>query len=124
MATMMRQGTRASDGPAPTFTRRGLLRGARRSAPLALAGLLKGVTFGVLARQAGLSLGETVAMSAVVNAGTAQFVALGPWPAPLLPLALAATALLINARNLLMGATLAPWLGRLAPSAATPRPSS
>src|SRR5215813_10541223 len=80
-----------------SFTLRGALLGARRSLPLALAGLTEGVAFGVLARQAGMSLGETLAMSGLVYAGTAQFVALGLWVAPLPFVALAATTLLVNA---------------------------
>jgi 4-azaleucine resistance transporter AzlC len=98
-----------------SFTLLGALLGARRALPLALAGLTEGVAFGVLARQAGMSLAETLAMSGLVYAGTAQFVALGLWVAPLPVVALAATTLLVNARHLLMGATLAPWLRRLSP---------
>ena len=52
-------------------------------------------------------------MSATVFAGTAQFAALELWGAevPLLPLL--ATTLAINARMLLMGATLYPWMALL-----------
>jgi len=98
-----------------SFTLRGALLGANRALPLALAGLTEGIAFGVLARQAGMSLGETLAMSSLVYAGTAQFVALGLWVAPLPIVALAATTLLVNARNLLMGATLAPWIRQFSP---------
>jgi 4-azaleucine resistance transporter AzlC len=55
-------------------------------------------------------------MSATVFAGASQFVALGLWrdPAPIL-LIVAATAL-VNARHLLMGASLAPRLREFSPA--------
>lgn len=103
------------EAEAVEFTVSGALLGARRALPLAISGLADGLVFGVLARQAGMSLGEALLMSGAVFAGTAQFVALGLWTAPLPVVALAATTLVVNARHLLMGATLAPHLGRLSP---------
>jgi 4-azaleucine resistance transporter AzlC len=52
-------------------------------------------------------------MSALVLAGAAQFVALGLWVSPLPTLAILLTTLVVNARHLLMGAALRPWLARL-----------
>jgi 4-azaleucine resistance transporter AzlC len=72
-----------------------------------------GTVFGVLAKQAGLSLGEVILMSAVVNAGSSQFVAVGMWGVPIPSIPIVATTLLVNLRHVLMGLTIRPWLSRL-----------
>jgi 4-azaleucine resistance transporter AzlC len=70
--------------------------------------LAYGAVWGGLARQAGLSLGEAMAMCLLVSAGTAQFVALpmlaGGAPAWLLVV----TTYIVNLRHYLMAASLAP----------------
>jgi len=95
------------------FTRAGFLRGARTGLALAPAMTPFGLVLGVLAAGKGLSLLETVLMSGLVFAGTAQIVALELWaePAPILAATLA--AFVINLRLAPMGAALAPWLDRL-----------
>ena len=80
--------------------------GALRCAPVALGVLAYGLVFGALAQQAGLSFGETAFMSAVVFAGSAQFVALGLWTLPPPVLALAVATFLVNFRFFLMAATM------------------
>src|SRR5439155_23987943 len=60
-----------------TFDLAGVLAGAWRCLPVALSVFAYGTVFGVLSRQAGLSLPETLLMSGLVFAGSAQFVALG-----------------------------------------------
>lgn len=54
-----------------------------------------------------------ILMSALVNAGGSQFVALGLWRLPLPISAILLTTLVVNLRHLLMGATLSPWLRHL-----------
>jgi len=80
--------------------------GALRCAPVALGVLAYGLVFGALAQQAGLSLGETAFMSAIVYSGSAQFVALGLWTLPPPVLALAVATLLVNFRFFLIAATM------------------
>jgi len=95
------------------LTRAGWWRGAREILPICAFVFVLGSTFGVTARQAGLSPALASLMSATVFAGGAQFAALGllgPPPA-MLPLLLGTLA--INARLLLLGAAIAPWLSRL-----------
>lgn len=108
-------GAAVADTAVP-FTRAGALRGARRTLPLALAGVVDGVVFGVLAGEAGLGLGEAALMSGLVYAGGAQFVVVELWTTPLPVATILLTTLVVNARHLLMGAALRPWLGRLAPA--------
>ncbi len=92
---------------------KGTLWGFKRMAPLSLFVVAFGLAFGVAAIQHGLSSWETLLMSSLVFAGTAQFAALELW-GPTIPLtALIATTFAINARHLLMGASLYPWLRHL-----------
>lgn len=88
--------------------------GARDTAPLMLGVFPFGITFGMLALGAGLTIGETVGMSLLVFAGAAQFFAIlllgqgvSSWSV------LGMTTLLVNLRHLLMGASLAPHLFKL-----------
>ncbi|MFJ3463600.1 AzlC family ABC transporter permease [Achromobacter spanius] len=89
--------------------------GFKELTPISLFVTAFGAAFGVAASQGGLSDSTVVIMSAVVFAGVAQFAALDLW-GPHLPIfALAMTVFAINARHLLMGATLYPWLRHLPP---------
>jgi len=101
-----------------TFTRGGLALGFRRGLPLGLGSIAFGLLFGVLSKQAGLSLGEACLMSAVVFAGSSQLVALGMWGTPIPVLPIVATTLLINLRHVLMGLTLRRRYTRLPPATA------
>jgi len=79
-------------------------------APLLVAVIVYGLLFGTLAAQKGLSPLETALMSATVFAGASQFVAVDIWSSPPAIALLAATALMVNLRHVLMGAALAPWI--------------
>lgn len=96
-----------------TFTRAGVLRGARQAAPLVIGTFPFGLVVGVISDAKGLSLLETLLMSALVFAGSSQLLALELWtePAPIAAATLA--ALVVNIRMAPMGAALAPWLDRL-----------
>jgi 4-azaleucine resistance transporter AzlC len=84
--------------------------GVRAGVPFALAGLLLSASFGVVARQAGLSDVAAIAMSLFVFAGSAQFAAVAIIGAGgSLGAALVAAALM-NSRFLAMGIALAPSL--------------
>lgn len=95
------------------FTWTGFWRGARVAAPLMLGLAPFGFVCGLAAQGAGLSITEAGLMSGVVFAGASQLVALAHWthPATILPAVLA--ALTVNARLLLMGPVLTPWLRQL-----------
>ncbi|MEQ8396603.1 AzlC family ABC transporter permease [Thalassobaculum sp.] len=104
-----------SDAPQPgaKFTWDGFVRGFRMATPLALSGVLFGMAFGVLAREAGLSLGETLLMSMTVFAGASQMAALDLWSAAPSILVLAIATFAINVRHVVMGAALRPWFSKL-----------
>ncbi len=82
--------------------------GLRDIAPVVVAAIPISLLFGAVAAAKGLSPLEVTVMSALVFAGGAQFAAIETWihPAPILTLAFA--TLLINARHVLMGASLSP----------------
>lgn len=83
--------------------------------PLSIFVTLFGAAFGLAAVQAGLGTGVIVSMSAFVFAGAAQFAALEIWGAQVPIITLMVTVFAINARHLLMGASLYPWLRQLPP---------
>ncbi|WP_319928083.1 AzlC family ABC transporter permease [Vreelandella zhuhanensis] len=97
------------------LTLKGSLSGFKRMAPLSLFVVAFGLAFGVAAIQRGLSGLETLLMSGLVFAGVAQFAALELWGPEIPLIALIATTFAINARHLLMGAALYPWLRHLPP---------
>lgn len=87
--------------------------GALQALPVALSVFAYGMVYGLLTREAGLSLLEAVLTSGVVFAGSAQFVALDMWSHPLPVTALVFTTFVVNLRHVLMGASLTPWLAPL-----------
>jgi 4-azaleucine resistance transporter AzlC len=80
-------------------------------APAALAAVPIGLLLGAVAAAKGLSAAEVFLMSAMVFAGGAQFAAIEQWVQPVPIVALAFGTLLINARHILMGASLTPKTG-------------
>ena len=84
--------------------------GARRIAPFAVAVGAFGVTFGVLARDAGLGGLQAVVFSATTFAGSAQFAATSVLSAGGTLAAAIAAAVLLNARYIPIGLSVAPSL--------------
>jgi predicted branched-subunit amino acid permease len=95
------------------FTPRGLRAGAIGVTPLIPTIGMYGVAFGIMAGAAGLSTLEAAFLSGWVNAGGAQMASLQAWGDPVPILAVCLTTLAMNARYLLLGATLRPWFGGL-----------
>jgi predicted branched-subunit amino acid permease len=101
---------------APYWSLPGLAEGAWRTAPLLPGTAIFAMAFGTIAAQKGLSLADTVLMNALVFAGAAQLVAIEVWTDPLSFGTVASLALLsaiVNARFVLMSASLRPWMGAL-----------
>lgn len=95
------------------FTRAGVWVGFRQSLPVALSVFAYGLVYGVLAKQAGLSLLEAFLMSLLVFAGASQFTALGLWVHPLPGITIVITTFIINLRHILMGAAIYPYFRKL-----------
>ncbi|NTU83909.1 MAG: AzlC family ABC transporter permease [Chloroflexales bacterium] len=83
--------------------------------PLWLGAAPFGIIYAISALAAGLSPAQTLAMSLLVFAGASQFTAVGMVAAGAGPLAITLTALVVNARHLLMAASLAPYVRGVGP---------
>ncbi len=99
-----------TESPRTVFTAAGVRRGFVAAQPLAPGPFVYGMVFGVLASERGLALLEALLMSALVYSGSAQLATLQSWGSSLLIAPLVATILVINARYVLFGAALQPWL--------------
>src|ERR687898_1181321 len=101
--------------PAGPPADRGYAAGARAGLPFAVATVVLGVSFGVLARQLGWGVAAPIICSAVVLSGSAQFAAVSILGAGGGAGAATLAAVFVNARFLPMGLAVAPSLagGRL-----------
>jgi 4-azaleucine resistance transporter AzlC len=105
---MSGRGSRAPDeGARPERDHRD---GVRAAAPLAIAVLGFGVSFGVLARSSGLGILAPIVMSATTFAGSAQFAATSILGGGGGVAAAVTAAVLLNARYAPIGVSVAPWL--------------
>ncbi|MET0312143.1 MAG: AzlC family ABC transporter permease [Burkholderiaceae bacterium] len=93
-----------------TFTKLGVRRGFFMAQPLAPGVALYGVVFGVLAAERSISWIYAMLMSVFVYSGSAQLAALQNLSQSTLVLPLVATILVMNARYVLYGAAIQPWL--------------
>jgi len=104
------------DPSSPYWSFSGLALGAQQALP-AIPGLVAfGLAVGTTAARKGLGLFDAVLMNGLVFAGASQMVAMEIWPDRLTLAGIAVLALVtatVNARLLLMGASLRPWLGSL-----------
>ena len=78
--------------------------------PLWLGSVPFGMVYAVTALAGGLTPAQTLAMSLLVFAGAAQFTAAGMFAAGAGPLTIVITTLIVNARHLLLSASLVPFL--------------
>jgi 4-azaleucine resistance transporter AzlC len=98
-----RRDSRASDGGR-------YLAGARASLPFALATLVLGISFGVLARSLGWGIIAPIVFSVIAFSGSAQFAVAAVLGAGGGALAAILAAVLLNARFGPMGVAVAPYL--------------
>ncbi len=85
---------------------RSFTQGFRAAAPLWLGIVPFGLVYAVVARDAGLSLIETQALSVLVFAGSAQFSAAGLFGSGAAALEIVSTTFLLNVRHVLYGLSL------------------
>lgn len=110
--------THAKSAQAPYWSFSGLAVGARLCGAMVPGTVVFAAAYGTLAAQKGLTLTEAVLMSALVYGGASQLVAMEVWTSPLTLSTVVSLALvtgIVNARFILMGATLRPWLVGLPP---------
>lgn len=82
----------------------------QQTVPIILGYLPIGFAYGVLAQKTGLSSVNTLLMSLLVFAGSAQLIAVGLFAAGTGPASVILTTFIVNLRHLLMSAALAPYL--------------
>jgi 4-azaleucine resistance transporter AzlC len=92
--------------------RRPVLTGISRALPIVLGYVPIGLAYGVLAQKAGLSALNTLLMSILVYAGSAQLIAVGLLADGTPPLPIILTTFVVNLRHLLFSAAVAPFLKR------------
>jgi 4-azaleucine resistance transporter AzlC len=86
------------------------LPGILRAIPIALGYIPVGFAYGVLAQKAGLSAVNSILMSIIVYAGSAQLIAVGLIASGLNPISIIVTTFIVNLRHMLMSAALSPHL--------------
>jgi 4-azaleucine resistance transporter AzlC len=85
----------------------------RRLSPISIFVIPFGLGFGIAAIEQGLTVFEAIAMSVLVFSGAAQFASLEFWPEPVDLVSIAFVILAVNARFIVTGAALSPWLNQL-----------
>ncbi len=93
-----------------------LLAGVRALAPILLGTMPFGMIYGLAAAEAGLPAGAALGMSAIVFAGSAQFIAAGLFGAGAPGLVIVLTTLVVNLRHVLYSASIAPYVRHLSPA--------
>lgn len=100
----------------PCWSRQGAVLGARLALPLIPGYIAFGLAVGATGASKGLGFIAMLLMNGLVYAGASQMVAMEIWPEKFTVGAVVTVALIVatvNARMLLMGASLRPWLGSL-----------
>ena len=109
-------GHRSTVPDRPAWSLAGLHLGAVLMLPVLPGMIAFGIAVGATAARKGFALTDSVLMNLLVYGGASQMVAMEVWPQRITLASLAALALLaatVNARMLLFGASLRPWLGPL-----------
>lgn len=86
------------------------VRGVKRALPIVLGYVPIGFAYGVLAGKSGLSDVNTLVMSLLVFAGSAQFIGVGLFAGGTGAAAVILTTFVVNLRHMLMAASLTPYL--------------
>lgn len=88
------------------------IQGCKRALPVVLGYLPIGFAYGVLAGKADISATNTILMSILVFAGSAQFIAVGLFASGAGPATIILTTFIVNLRHMLMAASLSPFLSK------------
>jgi 4-azaleucine resistance transporter AzlC len=94
--------------PGTDFCLKSVFKGAAANVPLAVSAITYGGVLGVLSAQKGVTWAEMSAMNILMFAGSAQFIMVDMWQAPLSVMAISIAVFSINIRYLLIGASLQP----------------
>lgn len=109
---------RSADPGGTILTRAGCLEGARLTIPLLPGMVVFAATVGSVMAQKGTTLLQAIATSALVFSGAAQMIVMDVWRSDWTAAAVAEAlmiTLFVNARFMLLGAALNPWLRQAPP---------
>ena len=95
------------------LTARGTRRGVVQLAPVAVFFIPFGLAFGVASAAKGMPAAQSMVLSLLVFSGSVQFSALDLWHATIAYGTLGLVAVAVNARHVVMGAALSPWVNHL-----------
>jgi 4-azaleucine resistance transporter AzlC len=90
--------------------RRGWRSGFAQAVPIWLGYISVGFAYGVLAQKAGISTLNTILMSVIVYAGSAQLIAVGLFASGVSAISVILTTFVVNLRHCLMSAAVSPYL--------------
>ncbi len=110
---MVRQPSPPPSSTPPLLTPAGLWQGVVQLAPVAVFFVPFGIAFGVVAGTKGMSAIQSILFSLMAFSSSAQFSTLEFWHGTVAWGSLALAVIAINARNVVMGAALAPWVNRM-----------
>ncbi len=96
--------------PAHRTAHRPWINGVVRTLSVMLGYVAIGFAFGVLSQKSGLAWFNTLALSIIVYAGSAQLIAVGLFAAGVAPVSIVVTTFIVNLRHLLLSAALSPYL--------------
>lgn len=99
--------------PSITFTPVGIRQGIVQLAPVAVFFIPFGIAFGVVASTRGMSSLQSILFSLLAFSSSTQFSTVEFWHGTVAWGSLAFAVIAINARNVVMGAALAPWVNRM-----------
>ncbi|MNM30283.1 Inner membrane protein YgaZ [compost metagenome] len=111
----MNMQTARMDTPGEQAGQESFLRGVKDCLPTLLGYLSIGFAAGVVEKTAGLSIAEIALLSAVLYAGSAQFIAAGMMALNSSALSIIVTIFFVNLRHLLLSAALSPYFRHLSP---------
>lgn len=97
----------------PTSRRQAMVEGLRDTVPLLLGATPFGIIFGALAVTSGLSVPATIALSAIVFAGSSQFIAVGLVAQGAGVAFIILTTFVVNLRHSLYSASIGPFMRHL-----------
>lgn len=99
--------------PPITLTMQGTRSGILQLAPVAVFFIPFGLAFGVASAARGMPSVQSIVLSIFVFSGSVQFSALDLWHETIAYGTLALVVIAVNARHLVMGAALSPWVNQL-----------
>lgn len=105
-----------AEHPVTILTARGVWRGIKRLLPISVFVIPFGSAFGVAAVDAGMTPIQAFAMSALAFSGAAQFASLDFLVQPVAFWSLGLVVMALNARHVIMGAAISPWVNPLSPA--------